>query len=211
MIKLSNYAHVKGINGSTRYWRKKVGPIKSEERLKNVLDKEEDLSHYKFQSAKLDKVGSRTYEWAVILKKIPTRTLIKKIRRIRIKKAKIEVKLEVKKPIKKVTEVTSVKRRRSVEREKLSGIEIQNLHNLSDKYGIERDLVDWESYIDPSLSYNENKQLIEEHLKSIGGRKELDKRMEELKSEEQAYIGELKWRADSGDVEADKELSSILM
>lgn len=79
----------------------------------------------------------------------------------------------------------------------ITPLEIEHLKRMAEKHGIERDLIDWKSYIDRSLTFSENKRIVEKMLLvpslSYGGEKE-------------NYIDRLFFKSSSGNHRAKKEL-----
>jgi len=88
------------------------------------------------------------------------------------------------------------KRRKTPEFRKMTGVEKLNLYKIADKHGVDRDLVDFEAYIDPTLNYYENRDTLEKHISKISAREEMEDKSEEYDHRFNEYIGELKYRAE---------------
>lgn len=92
--RMSNFAHVRIINGSKQYARPRIGSIRSEKKLKKVLEKK--FEGTKLVKAKLDLIGPKKGEWDVTLKetgverkpvkKIPVRRPVKRVSKRLVKR-----------------------------------------------------------------------------------------------------------------------------
>lgn len=82
---------------------------------------------------------------------------------------------------------------------KLTGIERMNLIKLADKYGVNRDVVDFEALIDESLTYDENRRILKKKVKVLSRKSNMDYEPERINADQIAHLEELSFRASAGD------------
>jgi hypothetical protein len=141
------------------------------------------------------------------LKYVDTPVIVKRAKKTKkeIKKVRVEVE-KVEEKEKAVIHKAKIRKiRREHKRKKLTGVEIENLKKLADKRGIERDLVDFDAIIDPTLNYHENKDMIEDYLKGVSKKKfSLTDELSKLESQFKSYINELEYRAKNAKDKAER-------
>jgi len=49
----------------------------------------------------------------------------------------------------------------------MSGVELEGLYKIADRYEVARDLIDWSALIDRKLSYDENKTQLEAYISKM--------------------------------------------
>lgn len=134
-------------------------------------------------------------------------------RKERIEKTKlIRLKLK-KKPIRRVTRRPRRRwsRARIMRTRPISPFETQQLKRQADKYNVPRDVIDWESEIDKSLTYSENKRMIMKKIRVLSPKSDhfLEFNLEELKGEKKKYLNGLKFRISTGNHTALGELKYL--
>jgi hypothetical protein len=134
------------------------------------------------------------------LKGIDTGSIIRKVKVIRQRGiTKTQEKKAVTKKIESITR--KVKVRKSLHKyptlHKLTGIELENLYKIADKFNVEKDLIDFKAYIDKTLDYHENKQILTEYISNIGIKAEIEEDIGALEGQYRNYVNELKWRAEN--------------
>lgn len=76
------------------------------------------------------------------------------------------------------------------------------MYKIADRHGVARDLIDFNAYIDPTLTFNENKQIIEEQVRLLARyqtlsvkEQQMSKDLKRYDEQLKAYITELEWRS----------------
>ena len=91
-----------------------------------------------------------------------------------------------------------VRRTIRYEPRKLTIIEINNLKNIPKReFDIENDVIDTVALIDSSLTYNENKHIIESYLKQMGLKQRNDEG-KPIEAEVDSYVDNLVYKVSSG-------------
>lgn len=72
-----------------------------------------------------------------------------------------------------VTEILRIKtspkpKHKHIEGTRMSGVELENLYKIADKFSVARDIVDWHSLIDRKLDYHENYTQLEKFISQMG-------------------------------------------
>jgi len=111
-------------------------------------------------------------------------------------------------PQKRVKTIRRPKRRVS-ETRGLTGVDYENLARIADRYGVARDLVDWNSRIDASLTYDENKSILTNYIRGLSQDATADVSPGTFEGDYAQYVSQLEYACGEGSQDACEELQIL--